>query len=219
MGPRIHAGKSRLNQGKIIYLAFVVVAVLSGAAGFMVWNAMQDRLPPEQPALLVLPEPRPIPDFRLVAQDGGDFTRERLEGSWSLLFFGFTHCPDVCPGTLYDLQQLDERLANRQLEQARQVVFFSVDPERDSPERLGDYTAYFDEDFLAATGDHAELEPLTRSLGIAYRIEPHEPGAAAYSVDHSASILLVNPDGRLHGVFPAPHDVSAMERELLALMN
>ena len=209
-----------MNHGKLVYPAFILVAVLGAVSGAIAWKAMQQEpSPPEQPALLVLPEPRDIPGFALVDQDGEAFGPDRLGDAWSLLFFGFTHCPDVCPGALFDLQKLGERLDDGNFETPYRVVFFSVDPERDTPERLKDYTAYFDPDFLAVTGDHEELLPLTRSLGIAYRIEDHEPGAAAYSVDHSASILLVNPEGRLHGVFPAPHDVPAMEAELLKLMN
>lgn len=209
-----------MNNGKFIYLAFLVVAVLSAGAGFMLWKATQPEQPPPQPTLLVLPEAREIPPFSLVDQDSAPFGLGRLTDAWSLLFFGFTHCPDVCPGTLYDLQRLDESLAaDRDGKPAHQVVFFSVDPERDTPARLKDYVAYFNPEFTAVTGDHAELGPLARKLGIAYRIEEHAEGAENYAVDHSASILLVNPEGRLHGVFPSPHDVDAMAGELQRLMN
>jgi protein SCO1/2 len=208
-----------LKHGKFIYLAFVLVATFSAISGAFVWKSIQNRAPAEQPALLVLPEARAIPDFRLTDQDGGVFGPEHFKDQWSLLFFGFTHCPDVCPGTLYDLQQLNERLSDADSATPHQVIFFSVDPERDSPQRLKDYVAYFDPGFRAVTGEHAMLEPLTRSLGIAYRIEPHDEGTEAYAVDHSASILLVNPDGRLHGVFPAPHDVTDMEETLRLLLD
>ena len=209
-----------MNNGKFIYIAIVLVALLSAAAGVGVWKMTQTGQPPEQAALLVLPEPREIPEFQLLDQYGQRFGLDRFRGRWSLLFFGFTHCPDVCPATLYDLQRLNEKLGGAGKQKTPyQVVFFSVDPERDTPERLGDYVAYFDPDFIAVTGPHEELEPVTIKLGIAYRIEPHEAGAELYNVDHSASILLVNPDGRLHGVFPSPHDVPAMARELKRLID
>jgi protein SCO1/2 len=209
-----------LKGGKFIYLAFALVAVLSAVTGAMVYTASQREQALEQPALLVLPEARHIPDFSLVDHDGAAFGPKRLRGRWSLLFFGFTHCPDICPGTLFDLQQLDQRLAaNGVPPSAYQVVFVSVDPERDDPARLKDYVNYFDPDFIGVTGNHAVMEPLTRTLGIAYRIDDHEAGAGDYGVDHSASVLLVNPEGSLHGVFPAPLEVAAMDDALRGLVN
>lgn len=203
-------------NGKFAYLALVLVAALSAAAGVIVWQSTQGGMPGEQPALLVLPEPRQIPEFELTDQFGRPFGPDRLQGRWSLMFFGFTHCPDICPSSLYDLQRLSAELADDGAP-AHQVVFVSVDPERDSPERLKDYTAYFSPEFVAVTGPHEQLLPLTRKLGIAYRIEDHDEGAASYSVDHSASVLLMDPEGRLHGVFPAPLDVNRMTAQMRRL--
>ena len=197
-------------NGKSAYLALVLVAALSAAAGVLVFQSMDKReAPGEQPALLVLPEPRDVPEFLLVDQFGQPFGLDRLRGRWSLMFFGFTHCPDICPSSLYDLQRLSAALTEDG-EPEHQVVFVSVDPERDSPDRLRGYTAYFDPDFVAVTGPHDQLAPLTRKLGIAYRIEEHGEGVTAYTVDHSASVLLMDPEGRLYGVFPAPLDVDRM---------
>jgi len=209
-----------LNNSKFMVLAIVLVAVLSAAAGVAVWKATKTTGPAEQATLLVLSEPREIPEFSLLDQFETEFGKSRLTGRWSLLFFGFTHCPDICPGTLYDLHKLNTELGGPEsYETPYQVVFFSVDPERDTPEQLKDYTAYFDPDFVAVTGPHSELQPLTIKLGIAYRIEEHESGAEMYNVDHSASILLVDPSGRLYGVFPSPHDVPAMAQELRRLIE
>lgn len=201
-------------NGKFLYIAFVLVALFSAVTGALVWKATEQRGSGDQPALLVLPEPRDIPAFQLVDQDGRPWGAEQLSGSWSLLFFGFTHCPDICPGTLFDLQQLQEQLEDAHPNLRHQVVFVSVDPERDTPERLKEYVHYFSPDFTGVTGSHDELLPLTRKLGIAYRIADHDDGAAGYNVDHSASVLLMDPEGRLHGVFPAPHDVARMAAEL-----
>jgi protein SCO1/2 len=211
--------KTPLIHSRNITIAFILVAFLSAGAGLALWQASQATAPADQPALLVLPEPREIPPFELVDHEGRAFGPARLQGSWSLLFFGFTHCPDICPGALYDLHLLDEMLVDAHGRGAHQVLFVSVDPERDTPERLKDYVRYFDPDFAAVTGEHEQLEPLTRKLGIAYRIEEHEAGADAYNVDHSASILLMDPQGRLHGVFPAPHDVAAMAQSMQPLLR
>ena len=201
-------------NGKFLYIAFVLVALFSAVTGALVWKATEQRGSGDQPALLVLPEPRDIPAFQLVDQDGRPWGAEQLSGNWSLLFFGFTHCPDICPGTLFDLQQLQEQLEESQPNLRHQVVFVSVDPERDTPERLKEYVHYFSPDFTGVTGCLDVLLPLTRKLGIAYRIADHDDGAAGYNVDHSASVLLMDPEGRLHGVFPAPHDVARMAAEL-----
>ena len=215
-----------------MFLAMAAVAVISAAAGYSLWqlqqqnglqNVSQSAAPmPGQAgqSLIVLPEPRVIADFALVDQEGARFSLEDLQNQWSLLFFGFTHCPDVCPTTLYDLQKVVETLQPDSAElEPFQVVFVSVDPERDSPEQLKGYTEYFHPDFIGVTGDHQQLQPLTMQAGIAYRVEDHEAGDNSYQVDHSASILLFNPDGRLHGVFPAPHEVGAISADLAQLLN
>lgn len=201
-------------------LLVVLIAAVSALGGFALFRVLEFRGQAELQSLLVLPEPRAIPAFSLTDQHGEAFGPERLGGRWSLLFFGFTHCPDICPGTLFDLAKVRKGLLASDGEAANrvQVVFVSVDPERDHPERLRDYISYFDPEFVAVTGPHEALEPLTRKLGIAYRIEPHESGDERYGVDHSASVLLLSPAGDLYGVFPAPHDATTMQSDLLSLL-
>jgi len=204
------------NYRLIIMAGFV--ALLSAVAGVSLWKITQHRQQSSTAALIVLPEPRVIADFALVDHNQQAFTLESLRGRWSLIFFGFTHCPDVCPSTLYDLQMVHKSLRQNMGEElpVHQILFVSVDPERDTPEKLGQYVSHFDPDFIGVTGNQQQLAPLTRQLGIAYRIEPHEPGSMQYGVDHSVSILVTDPQGRLHGVFPAPHDASRMVQDLTA---
>jgi protein SCO1/2 len=155
-----------------------------------------------------------------VDQGGQPFSLQQLRGGWSLLFFGFTHCPDVCPTALYELQQVRTSL-QQELDESTQIpeiLFVSVDPERDTPQALQTYLSHFDPSFIGITGEHEQLLPLTKQVGIAYRIEEHEDGATRYNVDHSTGILLTNPDGRLHGVFPAPHDAAEISADLLATL-
>ena len=212
--------RPQATSNRLTALLVVVVALLGTVGGYSLWQVLQARSQPVYQALLVLPEAREIPAFELVDAAGHPFGPARLEGKWSLLFFGFTHCPDICPGTLYDLSQASKAIHAALSDKADrlQVVLVSVDPERDTPARLAEYIAFFDPSFEAVTGPHERLEPLTRKLGIAYRIAPHERGAAQYDVDHSASILLMDPQGRLHGVFPAPHDVVALQSDLIQLL-
>jgi protein SCO1/2 len=203
-----------------IFVMAVLVAFLSATAGVAFWKITQARQAMPRNSLIVLPEPRVIADFALIDQLGQPFSLEQLRGSWSLIFFGFTHCPDVCPTALYELQQVRKSL-QQELDESTQmpeILFVSVDPERDTPEALRDYLSHFDPSFIGLTGKHEQLLPLTKQVGIAYRIEEHESGVTQYSVDHSTGILLTNPAGRLHGVFPAPHGAADISADLLATL-
>jgi len=198
----------------------VLVAFLSATAGVAFWKITQARQAAPHASLIVLPEPRVIADFALIDQRGQPFSLQQLRGNWSLIFFGFTHCPDVCPTALYELQQVRKSLEQKLDEstQMPEILFVSVDPERDTPEALRTYLSHFDPSFIGVTGEHEQLLPLTKQVGIAYRIEEHESGVTQYSVDHSTGILLTNPDGRLHGVFPAPHGAADISADLLAAL-
>jgi len=210
---------SKRNETRFILLA-ALVGILSAAAGFGLWQLRHEGPEGMTAALRILPEPRTIAEFSLIDQDGAPFSLGRLNGKWSLLFFGFTHCPDVCPSAMYDLDRVHQALVGKNRDDAgHQVIFVSVDPERDGPERLREYAAYFNPDFIAATGTQEQLAPLTRQLGVAYRIEPHEPGSSSYSVDHSASVMLTDPQGRLYGIFPAPLDAEKMVHDLALVMD
>ena len=211
---------SKNSNFRLIMLA-IFVGLLSAVAGISLWKVMQGPPQPSNAALMLLPEPRVIADFALVDGEGAPFSLDNLRGHWSLIFFGYTHCPDVCPSTLYDLKLVHEKLdqLNGDAASSHQVLFVSVDPERDTPEQLGQYVSYFHPDFIGVTGPREQLAPLTMQLGIAYRIEEHESGSTQYNVDHSVSVLLMDPQGRLHGVFPAPHDADKMARELAAAIR
>lgn len=170
------------------------------------------REPPlELRAGTALPEPRSIAKFQLVDQQGRAFDSHALEGRWTLLFSGFTHCPDICPTTLTMMADLDARLGDA----APRLVFLSVDPERDSPERLADYLAHFGPDFVGATGSRVQVESVSRELGLA---QVRNPGVGGeYTVDHSAALVLLDPKARLAGYFQPPHDPEALAADLAAL--
>ena len=198
---------------------FVLLAlsfgVLSLVAGATLWR-IHDARPQDIPQHLVrLPEPRVIADFRLTDHHGQAFALQDLKGHWSLLFFGFTSCPDVCPSTLYQLQQARQLMAERLSPQAvPRIYLVSVDPERDSPAKLQEYLQYFDPQFIGVSGEDAQLRALTLQLGIAYHVEEHTPGAALYTVDHSASILLLDPQARLYAVLRGPHEAATIAAEV-----
>ena len=151
-----------------------------------------------------------LPDFQLRDHSGKTFTRASLAGRWHLVFPGFTHCPDICPTTLATLNQVHQQLGQQSARLG--VVLLTVDPARDTPAVLSRYLAHFSTDFIGITGDGAQLETLYTGLGVQHiRI----PGAnGEYSVDHSAALLLLDPETHLAGYFRPPFNVQALVEDL-----
>ena len=192
--------------------ALAVVAV-AAAAGFLAGRWWPAEPPALQASTALFGEERALPEFALTDHTGGPFTHRELSEDWTLLFFGYTHCPDVCPITLATMSASVDAIAALGGEAPR-VVFVSVDPERDSPPSLGRYVAVFRNDFLGVTGPHVELTKLTRALGVAYARDGDDPG---YLVEHSAALLLVNPKGELQAVFGPPHEPDTIARDFVAI--
>lgn len=160
---------------------------------------------------IYLPQSRAVSAFELTDQDDQPFTNAQLQGHWTILFAGFTHCPDVCPSTLSLLKHLSDRMlqSGRRLD----TVFLSVDPERDTPEQLLSYVRYFSPDFTGISGSKQQLDSLTASLGLAY---VKVPGAsdADYTMDHSAAMVLLNPEGQVAGYFQPPFKIDLLASDL-----
>jgi protein SCO1/2 len=190
----------------------VWVAILTAVAvGVAIALRERASAPPTLRAGTALPESRPIADFSLTGQDGQPFTREDLRGHWTLLFTGFTNCPDVCPATLATMADLDRRLERGDLE----FRFVSVDPERDTPEVVRGYLAHFGPGLAGATGSRPDIERFTAGLGLAQVVNPGVGGE--YTVDHSTALVLTDPRARLAGYFQAPHRPAALAADLAAL--
>ena len=197
-------------------LWLILVGSVAAAAGL--WASQRTSLglsgTPAVAAAVLYPQARAVPAFALTRSDGTPYTQADLVGGWTLLFFGFTHCPDVCPTTLATLRDVGKALPPEVARNVR-MTFVSVDPERDTPERSGEYAHFFSPSIVAATGDKAALDALTLSVGVVYM---KAPGTGAdYGVDHSASIVLIDPQGRLRGMFRPPHDVALIAADLKAL--
>ncbi len=189
------------QRGRIFVFAAILVAAL--AAGLFASRLMIERTQ-ELRAAQLFPTPRALTEFQMETAAGEPFTRSDLEGQWSLLFFGFTNCPDICPDTLAMLSQAMDQLRLMRREELPQVVFVSVDPERDQGELLEEYVHWFDPEFTAVTGSEEQLQALTRQLGIVYYRETPDENTGFYNVDHSAAVMIVDPQGRLHGRFSHP---------------
>lgn len=192
------------STDRIALVLLVVVAVLAFGLGlhFARRTAPEAAAPVEG---MLWPDPPRMEAFALDGADGKTLTEATLRGKWTLLFFGFTHCPDVCPTTLATLSEVMKLLENTpDFARHGQVIFVSVDPGRDTPEALARYVEHFQSDFLAATAPPARLKALTHQLGILHTQVPFGSGEE-YSVDHTASILLIGPGLERLAIFSAPH--------------
>ena len=185
----------------------IAAAACAGVAGF--WLAHQlDRGSPQLASGTWLPQSKPVIDFELTDTSGQAFTRRDLTGAPTLVFFGFTHCPDVCPTTLVKLAQVHRRAAIAGL----RVLFISVDPQRDTPPLLGQYVRAFDPQFRGLTGDPRTIARLAANFGVAVnRVEL--PGGD-YTMDHSAVVFLLDDSAHIVAIFTPPFDVAALSTDL-----
>jgi protein SCO1/2 len=158
--------------------------------------------------LYLFETPRDLGEFSLLDQRGEVFVPERFEGGWTLVFFGFTYCPDVCPATMSFLNGFIKELEGTEAEDTR-VVMISVDPARDTVEQLGEYVPYFNPDFTGVTGEFLELHRLATAMNTPFRKVPGQ--GENYLIDHSANVVLINPRGDYHGFFKAPLDLAKMK--------
>jgi len=197
----------------IMMTAVALAAMLAGVWLADIYRERDSRavLLPNQ-VITLFPDPKPLTAFALTDHKNRVFDLASLKGKWSFLFFGFTHCPDVCPMTLAVLARARDNIAKHTAgAEDIQFVFISVDPNRDTVSKLGQYVDYFDTTFLGVTGDNAQIGSLAGQLGAAYQVEI-KPGLENYPVYHSAAVFLLDPRARYHAVFTPPHDAEAISR-------
>ncbi|MDJ0928526.1 MAG: SCO family protein [Gammaproteobacteria bacterium] len=200
-------------RNKIIPVALaVVVFALGGWLGAQLAQQLRGRTDTVMTqAATVLPESRPLPVIDLRDADGQPYTTARLGGRWTMLFMGFANCGHVCPTTLFTLDQ-----AIRKSSVPADVLFVSVDPERDTPDKLRAYVNGFNPQFIGVTGDSGQLDQLAIALGAPYQITKDD---GLYIVDHSAAVFLINPRGEFQALFSAPHDAAAIAADLQEIIG
>lgn len=202
-------------------LLILLVALATGAglwAAEYVYNGRE----PDGPRLQTvrrLTTPRELPAFTLQQSDRTQLVPGELRGHWTLVFIGFTFCPDVCPTTLGELAQAQARWTTLPESTRPRVLFVSVDPERDTIEKLSEYAHGFHKDTLAATADLPSLEAFAKSLSLVFAKVPLSPDAPAdqYTIDHSAALVVLDPQGRMAGVIQPPLKPKAIAEDLIAL--
>ncbi|HEY0660935.1 MAG TPA: SCO family protein [Lysobacter sp.] len=203
--------------------AYVLIAALAAALGL--WAAQRYFAPaagsawPPTTAVRLFQPARELPAFSLRQSDGTPLVAGELKGHWTVVFLGFTHCPDVCPTTLAELAGAQKQWATIPESTRPRVLFVSVDPERDTPDAIGEYAHAFHRDTLAATADIPALEQFARSLSMVFAKVPPIDGAPAdqYAVDHSATLAVLDPQGRMAGIISPPLQPKAIAADFIAL--
>ena len=205
-----------MKRNTLILLLVALLAAAAGAVGGALLFARAE--PPSLATGTLLSEARALPEFRLVSDDGGNFTRKNLEGQWDLVFFGFTHCPDVCPNTLFLLDRVTKQLEQQGVQSPR-VVFVSVDPERDTAEDVRAYVDYFNESFAGVTAhgvDVENLQRITQAMSVAYE---YRRNGDEYEVIHSSAVLLVDPAAHMRAIFTPPLQAAEIAADLALLLE
>lgn len=199
-------------------LFVVILGILATAAG--IWSAtiiLDRRVNLQELEATRFPVARQLAPFRLTDHNNQVFDESTLLNRWSFLFFGYTHCPDVCPTTLSVLNSVAKRLQD--VDADIRFIFVSVDPERDTPEQLARFVTYFNGDFIGLTGSKQQIDQFTRELGVMHMRVAAEENASGYLVDHTASVFLIDPDGRYHAVFSPPLATDAITADFRKILK
>ncbi|MDH3390160.1 MAG: SCO family protein [Gammaproteobacteria bacterium] len=192
--------KQTFPVGTLVLAGLLVLLML------LTYALVKPKSPPSELHGVLRSEFRPLTPFQLQTHNRGPITEASLRGKWTFVFFGYLSCPDVCPNTLHELDALYRLLEDETGKQPEdmQVLFVSIDPGRDSTEKLASYVAHFNRRFIGATAGEGAIERLMRQFGVSYILE-EETAAGQYLVAHSSAIFLVDPYARLMATFSQPH--------------
>jgi protein SCO1 len=199
----------------VIGISVICIAALAGLAAALIWRQTAPTV--ELTTGTFVSPSRALPDFNLIDDHGRPFGPAQLKGAWSMLFFGYTNCPDFCPTTLTTLAAFEKRLRAESAPVRPRVIFMSVDAKRDTPAQLAKYVPYFDPEFIGITAaDQPAIEAVAAKLGVGVIITPKADGS--YTVDHSGAIFVLNPEGRLAAVLSGPFTVDALQADFRRIL-
>ena len=167
------------------------------------------------------PDQKRLAEFEMVDTNNQPFGIADLSSKWSFVFFGYTHCPDICPITMHTMRKVRDKIYSYQEINMKNfnILFVSVDSERDTPEHLGKYISFFGDNFSAVTGNKKQVDSLTGQLGVPYSIDKHEPEDTDYLVGHSGAIFLISPDGYLASIYQPPHGVEEITSRFMDILR
>ena len=204
-----------MSKRNIIFILLVLFSI----TGIFTYFQSLPSLLEKKPSLItgkILVRPMEIDNFELTDQNNEVFNKKSLEGGWTVLFFGYTNCPDVCPTTIYKLAEIKNGIKEDLPSANFNTVLVTLDPDRDSSERLDEYIGYFDETMLGVTGTYENIQSFTSSLSVFYQRINKEEG---YDFNHTASIFVFDKDGSLFATMSPANTVGELESDFFKILN
>ena len=196
-----------------------ILLILTGITGLFTYFQSLPSLLEKKPTLVsgkILARPMEMDRFELIDQKNEVFNNKSLEGGWTVLFFGYTNCPDVCPTTIYKLAEIKNELKEDLSSTSFNTVLVTLDPDRDSTDRLKEYIGYFDESMLGVTGTYENIQSFTSSLSVFYQRINKEEG---YDFNHTASIFVFNKDGSLFATMSPANTIGELTQDFYTILN
>jgi protein SCO1 len=213
---------------------FILTVILGLATAIAVWyglNPAEEHIPvstslPALATATVFQSPQPLAIFRLTDSNQHAFNQNDLSGRWTLLYFGYGQCPEVCPRSLAIASDLWRKLPKTLTQEKLKFVFVSLDPKTDTPDYLRTFLNRFNPNFIGLTGDETEISRLAKSCRVYSFEDPNTPNADTHSgtrsqkiIDHTAAFMLINPEGRLHALFSPPHSSEEIALDLQKILG
>lgn len=204
-----------MSKRNVIFILLILFSI----TGIFTYFQSLPSLLEKKPSLItgkILVRPMEIDNFELIDQNNEVFNKKSLEGGWTVLFFGYTNCPDVCPTTIYKLAEIKNGIKEDLPSANFNTVLVTLDPDRDSAERLDEYIGYFDETMLGVTGTYENIQSFTSSLSVFYQRINKEEG---YDFNHTASIFVFDKDGSLFATMSPANTVGELESDFFTILN
>ena len=202
---------------RLIFITLLILGSIAAGAFLGWWTSHNEETATSAPPGiegLLWPSPRTLTPFTVTDHLGKPFGFEQMSGKWSFLFFGYTHCPDACPITLTVLRDFYAALVKDHAAGDVQIIFVTVDPARDTPEKMANYVHYFNDKFIGLTGTEEQIATLTQQLGVLSSMADTNEN---YAVDHTASVFLISPAGKWVGIFSPPQQSEEIQMRFNAI--
>jgi protein SCO1 len=215
LSPAVWDNLGMTTRSKLLSFVFLCILAAGGFVAAIIWSP---KPPPALASGTILAPARPLADFSLIDNQGRSFGSANLRGHWSLMFFGYTNCPDYCPTTLTMLAALEKQLRAAQTVVPPLVIFVSVDAKHDTPALLNQFVPNFDPEFVGLTAaSQPAIEALAKKWGVAVNIQYGPNGN--YSVDHSTEIFVIDPAGNLAAILTGPFTVDALRSDFRRIVT